>query len=225
MTEQQFEKLKTMLQSSDAPENSPELDSSILGAAKQQAEQYQQSEKRTSSKNNSTNWFVSLLQGSYAQAAVLSVALTLAVFFGLGQMLKPDSDDLFAHTNGQKDHTEITFVVPQKSSVLTHQTPLIPDALPEPLITDAREQILAQMNTLNVGELLDSMNFDQQKDRQFAESLVILAMTDIQFMLKNGKLNNARQRYVELKERCDVCRLPNTLDALALQFFKRSDQT
>ena len=99
MTEQQFEKLKTLLNSSRAPENSTELDNKILGAAKynieQSARRHEEAPESISHMSLIASWFARFFQRGLIQSAVLSVTLTLTLFFVLGQILKTDQESSY----------------------------------------------------------------------------------------------------------------------------------
>ena len=234
MTEQQFEKLKTLLNSSRAPENSTELDHKILGAAKynieRSAHRHEEASESISHTSLIASWFARFFQRGLIQSAVLSVTLTLTLFFVLGQILKTDQESSYAKNplRSNENNTglllDIQLTKQEKNVSDNKGTPIIEaqTTLPEPEVLDPRDQILAQMTVPDIQALLNDMNFNQQSDRQFAQSLISLAMNDIQFMLEVGNLDNARQRYAQLKKSCDVCTLPNTLEDLALEYKKRT---
>ena len=237
MTEQQFEKLKTLLDSSHAPDNSTQLDNKILSAAKQNIAQPTHNRVQESSKSNlrisSVSWFARFFQTGLIQSAVLSVTLTLALFFVLGQILKTDPEKSYVkkpvseYEHSSQALSEIQFATQEESVAANLDTPItvVNTPLPEPDFSDPRDQILAQMSVPDIQALLNDMNFNQQSDRQFAQSLISLAMSDIQFMLEVGNLDNARQRYAQLKQNCNVCTLPNTLEELALEYQKRTENS
>jgi len=48
------------------------------------------------------------------------------------------------------------------------------------------------------------------------EQSISFALADIRGMICLGELDDARERYAQLKESCTACRLPSTLELLVL---------
>lgn len=230
MTEQQFEKLKQLLDASDAPQNSEALDQTILSAAHQHAaqtkKQQHKQQKQQLAHRRFMSWLTNVLQAGLIQAAVLSVTLTLALFFVFGQITQVD-EVTFVADNSLEYHESLRRNPPVAS--FGQQNNYIQDSFSErpnqsfetveaPQMVSSREQIVAQMQLPNIQSLLDGMVFEHQTDRQLAESAIALAMNDISFMLNAGDLDTARQRYALLKDTCRVCELPDTLEALAQNY-------
>jgi len=226
MTEQQFEKLKELLHSSDASDNSNQLDQKILSAAHQQAVQAKQEQQNQRAHRRMMSWLTSILQAGLIQAAVLSVTLTLALFFVFGQIIHADapvllSNDFSTHNDVRNQNLPvITFtrsnnrVANSNIETQTHSF----EVLDAPEMVSSRDQLLEQMQLPDIDTLLDDMIFDDQNDRQLAQSTITLAISDINSMLNTGELETARQRYAELKKSCEVCELPDTLEALAASY-------
>ena len=91
-----------------------------------------------------------------------------------------------------------------------------------PQTLSARDQILAEMKLPNTAEILASLKFDVQQDRNLAEASINIAMTDIRQLIGVGQLSKARQRYAELRTMCANCTLPDTLEMLVIDANKNS---
>ena len=230
MTEQQFEKIKTLLDASAPILSSTELDNTILNAAVQQAELNKQTQAPKQRLNHLSTtlvaWLRELHQHSLAQAAVLSTALTLAVFVGMAQLLKSGQ----APSLSASEQTTIEFQTSgpdiSKDSMAVRTTPVMPIVefnMPE--TQHARDQILANMPLPDIQLLLSDTVLLSTNDRPFAENVISIAMTDIRFMLDNGQLDDARTRYAALKERCAKCALPDSLEALVANSISLSGST
>ena len=58
------------------------------------------------------------------------------------------------------------------------------------------------------------MQFAVEQERINATENIQLALNDINLMIKQGQLNDARQRYGLLRDQCRYCVLPNSLELL-----------
>ena len=220
MTEQQFEKIKELLDASKPAQSSTELDNKILTMAAQQLDQDKQQQVRgqifAGSFKKVLSWLQKFTQNGIAQAAVLSTALTLVVFVGMAQLLKVEQGSSFTAS----EQTTLEFKVSSKivNETLPARTkvalPTIEFEMPE--TQQARDQILASMPLPDINSLLNDVVSQDSRDRQFTQSVVSVAMKDIRFMLDNGQLDDARVRYAKLKKRCTECSLPDTLEALVV---------
>jgi len=232
MTEQQFDKLRELLDSSNAPDNSTELDQLILSAAHQHAadtkKEQQKQHKKELAHRRLMSWLTTVLQAGLVQAAVLSVTLTLSLFFVFGQITKVDEviltkDNSLNYHESLKERTPVnSYAYKKPDNLLADSFTTIPKPTLEineaPHMASSREQVLAQMQTPDIQALLDDMQFEHQTDRQLAESAITIAMSEIKFMLHAGDIETARQRYALLKDMCSVCELPDTLEALAANY-------
>jgi len=212
MTKQQVKHLKTLLDSSAVEESSKELDEKILRAANAQIEQNRRDKTQ---KNRSLLIFRS--RGTFG-AAALSVVLTIGCFWGLSQLFK--ADEAYAPLVIRSEKVKIDVV--EGSNVATPKELIIDDThqlnnpLDVPESADARDLILADMDLPRTQDLLSSIYVEQASDRVFMHNNIIAAMDDIRDMLNGGRLDKARQRYEELRQLCDGCRLPESLEALVL---------
>ena len=220
MTEQQFEKIKALLDASTPLQTSSKLDNKILSMAAQQVDQDKQQQARgqmsAGSYKKVLSWLQKLTQNGIAQAAVLSTALTLVVFVGMAQLFKIEQGPSFVAS----EQTTVEFEV---SSKRVDETAPVRTAIALPTIEfempetqQARDQILANMPLPDINSLLNDIVLQDSSDRQFTQSVVSIAMKDIRFMLDNGQLNDARVRYARLKEHCPECELPDSLEALVV---------
>lgn len=230
MTEQQFEKIKSLLDASAPIQSSSELDNKILNAAVQQADLNKQAEM---TKQNPTrlveillSWLGNLKQNGFAQAAALSTVLTLVIFVGMAQLLISEQEPSLAVSEQTAIEFEITDAGVNKDSMAMRAvpvTPVVEFTMPE--TQKARDQILASMPLPDIQLLLSDTVLSNSNDRQFSESLISIAMTDIRFMLDNGQLDDARVRYATLKDLCVECALPDSLEALVATPLKLSGST
>lgn len=215
MTEQQVKKLKDLLDATDAPINSAELDSRIMRAASTQAEQ-----RNRSHRDNKP--FLGFMSSSLFTAAVLSLLMTAGVFIALSQIVNTGNQSNIAAQS--KTAIEINF---GSGAALKAHKPVSSDSTQvavrldelSPTPTDSsqtRDQILAQMSLPDGQDVLGGMEFLLEADRVLAEQSVQLAMSDIRTMIGQGQLKSARERYERLRQSCDVCSLPSTLEALVL---------
>jgi len=217
MTEQQFEKIKSLLDKSQTLESSSELDALILDSAAQQADLNKQlvtdDQASVYSFKAILVWLRRLSQGGVAQAAVLSLVFTLAVFAGMAQLLKTDKALLVAGT----EETMLEFEANPVVSITERQVtkPIKPElefTMPETQF--GRDQILASMSLPDIQSLLSEIVQPVNGDREFAKSQITIAMADIGLLLNDGKYDGARIRYAQLKEHCLECALPESLEAL-----------
>jgi len=219
MTEQQIRQLQELLDSSDALENSSELDATILRAAKANV------------RNADTNRFSSLsifglISPSVFTAVAASLVLTVGVFIMMSQVIITDKElkvvkdspmpvELEFSPNKVTDKVDPARALNRPRTVA--QTPTSS--------MQARDQILADMSLPDVRQVISTMEFSLDADRALAQQSLQLAMNDIRSMIGQGRLNNARQRYERLRESCEVCTLPNTLEALVLNAEFTSDSS
>lgn len=203
MTEQQIKQLKSILAATTDEQNSAELDNTILRSAKQLASQ----------RKPFWNWSSLSTVGS----AALAVLVTVTAFWTMSFALKPTEFIPPVATINQ----EIEFEVKPQTIAPAAQDNLIITRPEEPPLyqrssDETKKQILASLGLLNTDKLLDNMPFPLAKDRQSAKLALNTAMADINKMLSDGQVKDARKRYDRLRRSCQVCTLPLTLEALAL---------
>ena len=238
MTEHQIDKLKMLLDASNALDNSPELDQRILRAAGQNInnvkkinnEEIAQStethnENTPSSYNDESSlyWALSGLKSSVFQAAALSVVITVSLLLVISQVVMVEPEPIASDSS--KPQPSIYFEPSGRldEPINNDSINLVDRRLTEPQITqpesiDARNQVLAQMNLPSVETVLNDMPFTQPDHRLSAQKVVRIAMADIRLMLDSGKLSRARLRYAQLKDSCLECTLPETLDDFASNY-------
>jgi len=213
MTEHELKALKSVLDSSEQALNSTELDDEILRAAYAKAERM----------NVDKTWFervvglLSLRSSSLSVgSAVLSLFLTVAVFFGLSNLISVEPGIPPQVAQNADTATEIYI----DSNKLQLIEPAIRFAKPEysvqtpPSSINARDQLLAAMTLPSADTVVDRMMFNQEADRVLAGNLVAQAMSDIQVLIRDGEFNQARSRFDQLRQRCSVCTLPESLELL-----------
>ena len=209
MTEHQLNRLKKHLDSS-AESTPSNLDNDILKAAQLKLEQNTEN-KQTHS------WLNRLIKSSFAQAGLVSVALTMLFFVSFALLVKPNSSP-----NIKSESYVIEFEHGKKApqTAIKNTSEYIVDELEMPETQQGRDQLLAQVALPDVDALLAEMGFDE--DQGHEKSLINIAMSDIRFMLDNDRFDNARLRYAQLKQRCEDCPLPDTLEALLINSFQGS---
>lgn len=220
MTEQEFEQVKGLLKAAPVDENSSSLDEQILSAARHHSalasghvpqgswlSQFLRSEPLKA--------LGRFLQSGFIPSAAVSLALTVAVFFGFGQLLSIETQPprLSVHevplikAQISDDAKQVAIRVDSKQEIVVVQ---------KPELELAREQIVAQMTLPDIQVLLNTMAFGGVNDRQLAESALRVAMHDIRQLLDRGNVMNARERYAQLRQMCVACTLPDSLEGLAL---------
>lgn len=216
MTEQQFDQMKRLLESSKGEQNSQALDQQILSEAAENVS----SMKTTKSING---WFSAsfsylrlnslndYLQSGFVPSAVVSISLTLAVFFGLGQLLSIEITPL---KNDQVLTQQQAIVEVDKGHAIKTNKKHDIALVEKPILGEARAKVIAQMELPDIQSLLNEMTFEQTQDRTLAENAINIAMADIRSMLDLGRIDSARERYALLKLDCFKCSLPDSLDAL-----------
>ena len=208
MTEQQIKHLEKILNHSKADLETPELDKKILLAAK--------TKTSTNSRPINFNPF-NLIQFGFLGSATLSIMITAGIFFTLNRIISVERSSSILSA----DPITLNKQNQQRNVTQSTQTPEIisrPDhiVIAVPTTQHARDQILMEMDLPDIKTLLSKMESPLSKDIILTENLIVQAMDDIRLMISNGKLNNARQRYDELKRYCISCSLPESLEALVL---------
>jgi len=150
---------------------------------------------------------------------------TIGVFLVMGQMVKVEeplvginiSDmniDTTSENNGINSSVQTAIKFPDNPT-----RELEPSRL-------SRDQILLNFDLVHTQQLLAKLSLDFNSNsssghNEFDDETVRLAMVDINSLIKTGELDDARERYSDLKTECDGCGLPETLEALviALQSF------
>jgi len=220
MTEQQIENLKQLLSNSETSDCSSVLDSKILNAAKLQSEQ-----STNSAQDKSSSWFFHAFNSfGKLSAAALSVVITAALFVGLNQLISVDSsphetDRPLVKTGNDNIEIELEVVVNDSP---TNENIAEPKSVTPPARQPARDQILSEMELPNTADIMASLNFDIQQDRNLAEAAINIAMNDIRQFIGVGQLHKARLRYAELRKMCSNCTLPDTLEMLVFNANKIS---
>jgi len=199
MTEQQFKQLKQRLDAS-AKQSPTSLDDTILSNANMAAEQskLKKCKDKTLSSNISLEknaLFSDLLQTTFAQSAFISISLTIAVFTVLALLIKPDVEDSTVVSDSKEvgfkliGQTTLESNVSQVYQAQTNQSQVnvLIEPIDMPQTQQGRDQILAQMPLPDVQVLLGEMEFSVHQDREFAQSMLSLAMKDIRIMIDNEK--------------------------------------
>lgn len=216
MTEKQINQLKSLLSESNLKSTSKEFDQSILQASRDHLEQ--QAESKPGSRVSLSTLLLPL---SAIRSAIIAVCLTIAIFVGMGQMLTFKSADLMTSkaigndvqiTPQDVDNTDADQRIDKPKRQIAAQAPSQIQR-DKDLLNSIQDSGLPQTS-----ELLANMEFSLDNDRSYAQASIDLAMSDIRSMIDIGELNNARERYVQLKrvqlkEHCPPCDLPESLDA------------
>lgn len=224
MTDEQFNRLKTLLNASSQQTATPELDKKILQQARL-ATELQKTEKQQPEAPNDKVW--ANLSWPIGNTAIAFSALfcTAAILFGLAQVTSVSEPDFaLKNTIDETEHSadvaqiekpklapRPSFITPSKQPT-SHLTPSIFD-----------QKILAEIELPSAQQMVDRIHFTIAQDRQRAEQVIGQAMTDINQLLNAGNLATARQRYQQLRKGCTPCALPQTLEALARINTKQMD--
>ena len=220
MTEQQIKNLQVLLNSSQetqldeqAEKDMLAFDTKILDAAKHHVV------NKKSSYLSRLFDRISVPSFGLINAIALSVMLTLGVLFFLGQLTQLDDTQFLANKRiAQLEKNSQAELVDSEST-------LILSSIERPVSQNVRDQILLEMKLPDAQILLDEMGFSLTDDRQIAAVAITDALLDIRLMIKDGELNNARQRYEQLRLNCIVCVLPNSLEAVVLNFSPDSNRS
>ncbi len=199
MTEQQIEKLKIILESSNNKENSPELDNKILTAAR--------------IKVNENKSFIAF--GSFS-AASLSIAFTVCLFLALSLILDVREAPIKLLSKQSVKTENKAYLEPIANNSFDEvkiKRPVKPTQNHQPAI-QIDNTSFTDIEFPTVESILDSMELVSE-DRHFASNELSNALAEINLLIRGGEINNARKRYDRLRQSCHVCRLPTTLEALA----------
>ena len=209
MTEQQIGKLKALLESSNEVENSPELDEKILKRS-----------KRPTQVTDYTVWgrTYSWVLGNTA-TAFSALMLTAIMMFGLAEMISVTAPEApIAETPNQFQVPTDTEQDDSKQN-RSYAGYVEPTKRPEKFAGSSNfdDDLLSDITLPSTQQLLDNMRLPMSQDRLNAEQTITHALAEINHLLKDGNLRNARLRYQKLREGCQPCKLPQTLEALAHQ--------
>lgn len=210
MTEQQINQLKRLLEQDASSQDNPELDATILAAAREQADQYARRQAHRTR-------FASL---RFVPAIGLAVVMTLGLLLAMGQWLSVEPIAPVVKRSSQV--LPIDLEARQNAPVENAQEPRIAlpqltRVLPPPINTQLkRDRVLTIYPLPDSRAVVASMTFELEQQRVAASENIQLALNDINLMLKQGQLNDARQRYDALRNQCPYCVLPDSLELLVL---------
>ena len=218
MTEQQIEELAKVLRRSSPVKDldTPVLDSKILNAAAKAAQETPSTVTNTAS----STWRFPFVGLNNFSSAAFSIVLTAVVFIVLAKLIEVDESKVVAYTGNQSinnssessDTQDNTHVADNK---VQFSKPAVPEQAPL-LPIDNRDSILATMPLPSVAQMVGEMQFDMATDRLLAKESLVLAMADIEQLIREQNFIDARQRYQRLRRSCHVCELPDSLETLAL---------
>ena len=164
--------------------------------------------------------------------------VTFAIFIGMGQMLSVDNKELLSlnrNLNVEPISSDGEMTKESTQGTTSHRINK-PQAyqFTQAPVQVLRDKALLESIELNglpsTSELMSSLDISLNIDRNNAQQSIDLAMSDIRSMIDIGELNNARERYVQLKsiqlkQHCPPCRLPETLDAFYIDQSNRAAST
>lgn len=197
MTEKEIKKLKQLLDAIESPEQSSELDQRILAEASQQID----------NQTVTTSWFQSAASGAIA------ISLTVGLLFLFSQMILPEPayETLMADVV-ENENTVQTKLKAEKLS--SNDSAML--RVQKPSHDIASHNDLSERYSLPSSELLlGVIRFSKDRNQRLAEQEVEIALSEIGDFLNQGALESARERYHQLREFCDDCGLPESLEALA----------
>lgn len=211
MTEKQIEHLKQVLTESKLADNSRELDERILKSAHDLVDA---TSENTKPQNNAAT-LLGFQPISFLRSASLAIVFTVGVFFAMGQLLSVD-DTLTAHQQTESDTPKpvsIERIETQSQRQIVRPRSLAMEPAPSGL---SRDEILMSFELSDTEALLAELSFEFSQNSAFDQGSIEVAMIDINSLIETGELDNARQRYSDLKSECDSCNLPNSLEAFVL---------
>jgi len=224
MTEKDIHFLKKKFQTSKHLKPSSDLDQKILNKSKSHIEGLD-TDLIQKKGFNYTN-----LQPYTAVA--LSFCMVATVFFGLSQLLDEQHNAADIVESSHNKSNQFTIIAESlsstKSDVSKKSISQInelarPTRVKQPSIINTestRNKILSQLELPSIDILISTMSFEFSQDRINAVESITLAMQDINQMIGTGDFNNARERYERLRQSCDYCQLPDSLDEFAKIDFK-----
>jgi len=208
MTEHQIKYLKSILTDSKLAENSAELDQKVLQAAHQQASLLREK------KSTRTWWF-----GSSALQSALSVLLiAICLFTGMSYWVSgPQKDDSVGNlAQDSRLNFEIELTDSSKPIESLVKPSRIQVAERPAFSKEQSDQILLDTALPEPAELIASLDFSIEIDQAQMSQNIGLALSDINGMIRMGRLDGARERYAQLRDSCIDCGLPSSLELLVL---------
>ena len=224
MTEKQIKQLQSLLIQSSPDRPSDELDQRILKASKENLS----AQVDADNKPQPFAWLKNIIVPlGFIRSATIALSLTLAIFLGMGQLLKFDHSELLAIKNNTNDNKSVDVVgtepiVSKTNQRINKPVPQVATQAPSQAQRDnALMESMSSIGLPDTSELLATMEFSLASDRSLAQASINSAMDDIRSMIHLGEFNDARERYVELKrvqlkQHCPPCRLPDSLDDLLI---------
>ncbi len=206
MTEHQIETLRNLLAGSNAVSNSEELDNKILEHAR----------ASVAAKPRREGWLSGI---GFLTPAMLAIVLTLGLFFWMGQLVSVDQVQVAKQSPIEAlefDHVNDSGVNTLEEHISSIDRPERVAVLPRPEQTQAANNILFEYELPTTEALLANMILAPDLDSNEVEHSITLALSDIQIMIHQRQFDDARIRYAMLKQSCQGCRLPNTLEALVM---------
>ena len=200
MTEQHEQLLKQWLNSSKVHNPSSETDEAILQRAKTES-------KRTDSPVE-TSWLNSTAM------AFSALTITIITLFTLGQLTSPTEVEQEYVNRAITDNIEqaTTHVDPNPTENIA-----LTQGVQKPSVSlDFGAHAGSDFELPSTQQVLQKIPLFANQDRVQTARLISNALIEINQMLVAGDLKTARQRYQRLRQRCDSCELPSTLEALAL---------
>ena len=198
------EQLLTELMSRhDKARPSVQSDQTVLDAAQAHAS------RQTKVRKTFAEWLLAPV--GVASNALASIAVTATVFFAMAQAIllpQPSFELEDQEVMPEAVQQQMANVSPTRTEKTKSERPKFEVYQPD--------QVLLEISLPNVADLIRSMEFVAEAERADATIELIMALADIEILIGAGQLNQARDRYLDLRERCYACQLPVSLEALAL---------
>lgn len=222
MTEQQIKYLQEVLDRSNLEPNSVKLDSTILRASHEHTEA---APEGVEAKSLLGFLAIDAHLGAFgvASAAIgLTVVMLLALSFlvDTNKFRQPANVDTQLVIELMPQSAELNIVEPVASGIVSRPDDSFTQATPH----SESELLKTDLVLPNTEELLKELDYALPQHQRDARNAISLAMNDIRRMLDGGRIENAKDRYEELVENCDVCILPATLEALVYTGKHRTDR-
>lgn len=188
------------LQDSLEPQPSKQVDDAILAYARKESER--------APVTPLFKWLLTPL--NFTGNALASLTVTAFVFLAMAKLLAVPELDIGANTAERLAKSEAA----SPETALNRARRM---AIARPQVKGyADDGLLLELSLPTVPDLIRSMEFMADDQRDEATVQLISALADINKSIELGKVQDARWRYEELRQRCYACQLPNTLEALAL---------
>lgn len=198
--------ISTKLKADELNGPSLELDSQILASASSQAVRNKNLNCKAIESNNRL---------SNLAAVAASVVITFGLFLIMHQAIQPDEINRIATKTSIND---IKFInandpKPKNYRIARPEMELIANIAPT---QQQRDGILRTLELPKADEVLAKMELAYSPQRSVVENELTDAFSEIENLIVNDQLSDARSRYYDLVQSCQSCELPMMLELLII---------